>query len=76
MFSCCLGVARNENLANLEIPGCTRGRHCSRHHSDHPYANYFSYMESLVRNVFVALTSCLAVYVLIYMTVISNLKIY
>ena len=49
-YSCCNATASDRESAKL-IPGCVKGKHRSKHHTDYVYANYFFYMSDLVREL-------------------------
>ena len=51
VYSCC-----NEGSDSIEsardLPGCTSGKHRSKHHTEYFYAAYYFYMNDLVRIIF------------------------
>ncbi len=49
-YSCCNKSTRNYERAKT-LPGCTKGKHRSKHHMDYPYAAYNFYMHALVSRV-------------------------
>ena len=55
-FRCCNQKSRNYDSANL-IPGCKKGKHCSEHHENYPYAAYTTFMMDTVE-LFVCVCVC------------------
>ncbi|KAL5509484.1 hypothetical protein EMCRGX_G004871 [Ephydatia muelleri] len=45
-YDCCKKGDRNYE-SSKRIPGCAKGKHSSKHHTDYPYESYFAYMEEL-----------------------------
>ena len=46
-FKCCNQESRNYDSANL-LPGCKKGKHCSEHHENYPYAAYTTFIRDIV----------------------------
>ena len=46
-YTCCGKSSRNYDAA-CSLPGCTKGKHRSKHHTDYPYAAYNFYMAKQV----------------------------
>jgi len=49
-YTCCGKTSRDYDSAR-SLPGCTKGKHRSKHHTEYPYAAYYFYMNKLVRSV-------------------------
>ena len=47
-YTCCDKKSRNYDAAKT-IPGCTKGKHRSQHHTDYGYSAYIFYMQNQVR---------------------------
>ena len=46
-YTCCSKSSRNYDAAR-SLPGCTKGKHRSKHHTNYPYAAYYFYMAKQV----------------------------
>ena len=46
-YTCCDESSQNYDAAR-SLPGCTKGKHRSKHHTDYPYAAYYFYMAKQV----------------------------
>lgn len=49
-YTCCDESSQNYDAAR-SLPGCTKGKHCSKHHTNYPYAAYNFYMAKQVTHV-------------------------
>lgn len=45
-YECCKKGDRNYDSCKT-IPGCTKGKHSSKHHAEYTYEKYFTFMEEL-----------------------------
>ena len=50
-YTCCGKTSRDYEPAR-NLPGCTKGKHRSKHHTDYPYPAYYFYMNELVGLLF------------------------
>ena len=63
-YSCCGKSSNSYDSAKL-LAGCTKGKHCSKHHTDYVYSTYFFYMIEQVHVcyiVFIGRNECKALW--------------